>query len=125
MVVQNLSKLHTETKYKTVLNTPIDTRYSSNVLGLNAPFTSDEFKAVLKCLKSNKATGIDRISNEMIKNSPENIHDMLLKFINICLKNSMVSGNICFELITPLFKDGLLDDPNNYRGLCISSALLK
>ena len=61
----------------------------------------------------------------MIKNSPENIQDMLLKYINICLKNSMVSGNICFDLITPLFKDGLLDDPNNYRGLCISSALLK
>ena len=64
-------------------------------------------------------------SNEMIKNSPENIQDMLLKYINICLKNSIVSGNICFELITPLFKDGLLDDPNNYRGICISSALLK
>ena len=76
-------------------------------------------------MKLNKATGIDRISNEMIKASPENIQDLLLKFINICLKNSMVSGKICFELITPLFKDGLLDDPNNYRGLCVSSTLLK
>ena len=37
----------------------------------------------------------------------------------------MVSGNICFELITPLFKDGVLDHLNNYRGHCISSALLK
>ena len=41
------------------------------------------------------------------------------------MKNAMVSDTNCFELITPIFKDGLLDDPNNYRGLCVSSALLK
>ena len=28
-------------------------------------------------------------------------------------------------LITPIFKDGCIDNPNNYRGICISSVLLK
>ena len=65
------------------------------------------------------------MSNEMIKNSPEKILNILLNYINICMKNAMVSDTNCFELITPIFKDGLLDDPNNYRGLCVSSALLK
>ena len=36
---EHFSKLHTETKNKTVPNTPIDIMYSSNVLDLNDPFT--------------------------------------------------------------------------------------
>ena len=28
-------------------------------------------------------------------------------------------------LITPIHKDGSINAPNNYRGICISSALLK
>ena len=29
------------------------------------------------------------------------------------------------ELIPPIFKDGSLDDPDNYRDTCTSSVLLK
>ena len=37
----------------------------------------------------------------------------------------MTPVSFCTELITPIFKGGLKDDPNNYRGICISSALTK
>ena len=76
-------------------------------------------------LKTNKAVGYDRVSNEMIKNSPLEIKNMLLKYFNVCLRNGMVSEMICYDLINPIHKEGSVDDPNNYRGICISSALLK
>ena len=119
----HFSKLHTENTHKNVPNALTNGVLLSN--SLNEPFTKNEFADVIKGLKNNKASGVDRISNEMLKHSPDNILNIILKYINICLKNAMVSDTICFDLITPLFKDGLLDDPNNYRGLCVSSALLK
>ena len=89
------------------------------------PFTKKEFMNVISSLKNNKAVGLDSIFNEMIKNSPEDVLNMLLKFINLCWKQTLIPRSWCLELITPIFKDGDLHDPNNYRGICISSALLK
>ena len=89
------------------------------------PFTKKEFMNVISNLKNNKTIGYDSISNEMIKNSPETVLDLLLKFINLCLRQSLIPHSWCRDLITPIFKDGVLDDPNNYRGICISSVLLK
>ena len=91
----------------------------------NEPFTKKELLDTIKSFKINKASGLDRITNEMIKCSPDSVINLLLNYINICLKNTMVPDTICYELITPIFKDGLRNDPNNYRGLCVSSAILK
>ena len=80
---------------------------------------------VISNLKSNKAVGSDQIFNEMLKNAPTKVLNVLHRFINLCLRKSLVPKSWCMGLITPIFKDGSLDDPNNYRGICISSALLK
>ena len=64
-------------------------------------------------------------TNEMIKNAPEEILYILHRFVNLCLEKSLVPHKWCLDLINPIFKDGILNDPNNYRGICISSALLK
>ena len=61
----------------------------------------------------------------MIKNSPKPILDILNKFINLCLHKSFIPSSWCLDLISPFYKDGTHNDPNNYRGICISSALLK
>ena len=79
---------------------------------LNEAFSEEEF---MKCIKS----------NEMIKNSPKPILDILNKFINLCLHKSFIPSSWCLDLISPFYKDGTHNDPNNYRGICISSALLK
>ena len=91
----------------------------------NEPFTKKELVNVISKLKNNKAVGHDSIPNEMIKNIPEVVLDIVLKFINLCLRQSLIPRSWCLELITPIFKDGNLDEPNNYRGICISSVLLK
>ena len=91
----------------------------------NEPFTKKAFLNVIKKLKNNKAVGSDSICNEMLKNSPDKILSVLLNFINLCLRHSLIPRTWTMELITPVFKDGSLDNPNNYRGICISSVLLK
>ena len=61
----------------------------------------------------------------MIKNSPKIILDLLFRFLNVCLRQSLISQSWCLELLNPIHKEGNKKDPNNYRGICISSALLK
>ena len=61
----------------------------------------------------------------MLKNSPEQVLDLILDFINLCLDKSIVSKNLCLDLIQPIFKSGNKNDPNNYRGICLSSSILK
>ena len=51
--------------------------------------------------------------------------DLLINFINLCLEKSLIPKSWWLELINPIHKEGSKDDPNNYRGLCISSTLLK
>ena len=92
---------------------------------INKAFTRKEFETVIKNLKNDKAEGADAISNEMIKNSPKIFLDLLFRFINLCVSQSLIPQSWCFELLNPIHKEGNKSDPNNYRGICISSALLK
>ena len=91
----------------------------------NVPFTKKEFTDAISKLKNNKAEGSDSIGNEMIKNAPCAILDILHNFVNLCLHKSLVPRSWSMGLITPIHKDGSINAPNNYRGICISSALLK
>ena len=79
----------------------------------------------MKKLKNGKSVGYDSISNEMIKNSPNCLLDLILDYINLCLQKSLVSETISYDLIAPIFKEGDRSNPDNYRGICISSAILK
>ena len=60
----------------------------------------------------------------MINNSPANLLDLIRKFANLCLDKSPVSETVCYD-INHIFKDGSRNGPDNYRGICISSAILK
>ena len=106
--------LHTETNNCKNDNNrdPIkgNARYQEN----NEPFTRKEFQEVIKRLKNGKAEGNDSISNEMIKNSPKIIIDLLFNFINTCLEKALIPKSWCFDLINPIHKEGNKDNPNNY-----------
>ena len=98
---------------------------SDLVSELNAPFSKTEFLNAVRGLKHGKSVGYDSISNEMITNTPDAILDLLLKFINVCLKKHLIPNSWCQDLVNPICKDSDRNDPNNYRGICVSSALLK
>ena len=76
-------------------------------------------------MKTTKSEGYGRISNEMSKHSPRNVLEILLNFLNLCLEKSLAAESLGKEIMTPLCKSGSIDDPNNYRGICISSSLTK
>ena len=61
----------------------------------------------------------------MIVNSPPIVLDLIYNFIILCLNKSLIPQEWCNDIINPIYKDGDMNDPNNFRGICISSALLK
>ena len=41
------------------------------------------------------------------------------------LTEGMITSNWCFDIITPIHKEGTKSNPDNYRGICIMNSLLK
>ena len=76
-------------------------------------------------MKNKKAEGVDKTAYEMIKNFPEKVLNVLLDLINGFLKFGKIPKSWCEELITPIHKNSPSNNPDNYRGICISCALLK
>ena len=119
------SNLHNETSQANVTGLEplqIELRNKEN---LNKPFLKKEFKNIIEKLKNGKSEGYDGISNEMITSSPEVVIDVLNNFMNLCLDKSMVPDSWTLELISLIHKKGNQTDLGNYRGICVSSALLK
>ena len=78
-----------------------------------------------KQLKNGKSVGPDRIPNEFIKNAPGNVLKLIMKFFNLNLEKGAVASSWCLDFVSPIHKEGPLDDPANYRGLVIMNSLLK
>ena len=92
---------------------------------LNAPFTWDELLKAIHKLKNNKAAGLDKLTSEFFKASPENIKKLVLRLTNTMYTKHVVPTDKVLGVISPLHKEGPTEDPDNYRGICISSALTK
>ena len=76
-------------------------------------------------LKYGKAAGIDRIKAEFLKAAPKTIREMLLRLINRIFSTGIVPKGWCIGILNLIHKEGSKDNPDNYRGICISSALSK
>ena len=92
---------------------------------LDTEITDHEIINASKNIKTKKVVYLDQISNEMIKTSI----DILIKGFNKTFNTILTSGQFpsswCGGLITPIYKAGSRADPNNYRGICVSSSLGK
>ena len=84
-----------------------------------------EIDNALVKLKNKKAASNDKIINEMIKASYPLLKKLYKKLFNIILSSDVYPIQWCNGLITPIFKSGCVSDPNNYRGICVSSCLGK
>ena len=87
--------------------------------------TEIEIRKATKKLKNNKSSFSDRIKNEMIKASLNELMPVYLQLFNAVLSSGTMPQTWCDGLITPIFKSGIKSDPSNYRGICISSCLGK
>ena len=92
---------------------------------INARYTTEELDATISKLKTKKAAGRDKLLAEFIKASEEQTRQLLLRMINTIYSTNIVPKSWCLGIITPIHKEGPKDDPDNYRGICIGSALSK
>ena len=76
-----------------------------------------------KKLKNNKSPHSDKIRNEMIKASINDLMPVYYKLFSAILNSGSMPQAWCGGLITPIFNSGGRSDPSNYRGICFSSCL--
>ena len=97
-----------------------------NNSNLNSPFTIEELKKGIKSLKNGKASGHDKIVNEMLKSSNDMMISAYVKLFNIILDTGHIPDNWTIGIIKPIFKNkGSKNDTDNYRGITLLSCLGK
>ena len=92
---------------------------------LDFTFTKKELLNAIKKLKNNKATSFDSISNEMLKYGIEPLSDSFLLICNTILSFNLYPAEWKKDILGPLHKSGDKSDPNNFRGICVSSCFGK
>ena len=74
------------------------------------PLTKAEIIEALKSLKNNKSASFDMITNDPIF--------LLFKTMIEC---SIYPTSWKVDILSPIHKKGVKDDPNNFRGIAVSS----
>jgi hypothetical protein len=92
---------------------------------LDIIITIEEIVKAAKALKRGKATGLDRISNEMIKASVPYLSRTYAKIFNTILQKGHYPESWSKGFIVNIFKAGGTSDPGSYRGITINSCMSK
>ncbi|XP_071132876.1 uncharacterized protein [Mytilus edulis] len=92
---------------------------------LDSVITESEISKAISHLKCNKSSGLDNISNNMIKNGQTFLLKSFQQMFNTCLSSGIYPTSWAEGYITPIFKSNDTSDPNNYRGITITSAIGK
>ena len=92
---------------------------------LNNSIKVDEILKAVKSLKNGKSAGADCISNEMIKNGIPVLLEPLCKLFNFIFQKGTFPKIWNESYISLIHKKGDKLNPNNYRGISITSNLGK
>ena len=92
---------------------------------LDNPITRPEVIEQISSLDNNKAVCFDRVSNEILKAGKLVFATPLLKLFNPILSSTLYPTTWKLDILSPLHKSGEKSDPNNFRGLAVSSCLGK
>ena len=88
---------------------------------LNHDISLEEVKLMAKRLKSQKASGLDMLSAELLKCANENFMIVFTKQFNKLLQSGTFPEEWSIGIIVVLFKGGDETDLNNYRGITLLS----
>lgn len=93
---------------------------------LDEPFTVDELKRALFKLRSKSSPGADGITNQALKNLPEQKIESLLSTINAIWTTSAIPNSWRDAIVVPLLKPGKpKSDPTSYRPVALTSCVAK
>ena len=104
------------------LTLPPDSQGSSV---LDNCISQEEIQKASYILRTNKASGYDSVSNEMILGLIQVQPGIIAFLFNIVFKNHRKIDEWTTALISPIFKSGIETDPGNYRGISVLSCLGK
>ena len=91
---------------------------------LGSPVISEEIAKGTTLLKSEKTSGDDSISNEMIKESLPSSSFFLVTLFNNTPQTQIHQEEWSRQIITPVPKSEEIENPDNYRGITINNCLL-
>ena len=87
--------------------------------------TQDEVEFSLRNFKNGKSPGEDGIQSELLKLGGEEIHKVLAKLYNECLKQRKIPATWNNATMILIFKKGDKNDIKNYRPISLLSAMYK
>ena len=87
--------------------------------------TPEMISKKLKKMKNNKSPVVDRIPPKLLKEIVEQISTPLAKLFNLSLKEGIVPSEWKEANITPLFKKGSRNKPDNYRHVSLTLVVCK
>ena len=87
--------------------------------------TLKELMEALSRMKIGKAVGPDGIFMEYLKYATQNVIKTMLELINSLFLNALYPTAWTNNFLKAIYKSGPTDDPGNYRGLAIGSAMAK
>ena len=100
-----------------------ESRYQSGKLDYE--ISEKEILTAAKKLKNNKSSSYDMIKNEMIKSALPFLSKSITHTFNSILNTGKFPKSWKKGIVIPLHKNGSKFDPNNYRGITLSSCLGK
>ena len=112
-------------RHQQIKNELLDFEKTQQLGNLDYDITEKELLNACKNLKNNKASAYDMIKNEMIKSALPSISNAVVKIFNVLLKSGQIPDSWMEGIIIPIHKQGNDTDPNNYRGITLSSCLGK
>ena len=92
---------------------------------LDKEFTLQEIDSAIKHLKSGKATGSDDIRNEYISYEKRQLKPVMKLLFNEIYDTGIYPEQWSSGIIIPIYKKGTREDPSNYRGITLTSAMSK
>ncbi len=84
-----------------------------------------EVQYALKRLNTNKAADSMDLTSEHLKYGGLAVNTFLCELLNYILKEKHISPVLKEGLLSPVFKKGDSTNPSNYRGITVTSVILK
>lgn len=88
---------------------------------LGPPITRDEFNFAMRNLSEKKATGVDEIPAEILKNIDDNTKDELFRILKQCYQTGILPTEFIKSKCITIPKKGNASDCSNYRTISILS----
>ena len=92
---------------------------------INHSITKSEVRKAIRKLKNGKSAGEDNIINEVLKTGEFCLIYPIVKLLKLILQSEKYPLKWTRNLLVTLHKGGPTDEPNNYRGISVSSCLSK